>query len=481
MLTRIEVDGFKNLVGFSAEFGPFTCIAGPNAIGKSNLFDVIQLLSALAEHPLSEAANQVRGGQGGFQSARDLFWTDGRHRASRIRVAVEMVTPATAWDGLIQAPIFPSEVVFRYEIELGWDRRLILLGERLLVLGRPLSAALPFPHPTGFADFFKPSPLSALTLSALNRPVEVSGPRVLYDLARGELPWGQVDGFELRSATHTAISQYSSSERPLLLAVEQELKSWHELCLNVDALRRPDPLGSEESLSMRGDHLPAQFKRISQPRAMADGEGTSLDEDALSRELCARLRAVVRLRRIWVEDNEETQTMSVRAELESGEVLSARSLSDGTLRALALTLLELSGRPGLFCIEEPESSLHPRSINDLAELLGGIAVDLEDFNREYEGDPEENPDPDPVLRQVIVNTHSSELVRAIHERRPGDLLMATSVLTDAPDGVGEARALRLSPIRGTWRTQRGVRGVSLPVYDYLGAAAGTGVSAAEDR
>jgi AAA15 family ATPase/GTPase len=52
MLTRIEIDGFKNLLGFSAEFGPFTCIAGPNAVGKSNLFDAIEFLSLLAELPL---------------------------------------------------------------------------------------------------------------------------------------------------------------------------------------------------------------------------------------------------------------------------------------------------------------------------------------------------------------------------------------------------------------------------------------------
>lgn len=29
MLTRLEVDGFENLLGFHAQFGPFTCIAGP--------------------------------------------------------------------------------------------------------------------------------------------------------------------------------------------------------------------------------------------------------------------------------------------------------------------------------------------------------------------------------------------------------------------------------------------------------------------
>ena len=41
MLTRIEISGFKNLQNVDLMFGPFTCIAGGNAVGKSNLFDVI--------------------------------------------------------------------------------------------------------------------------------------------------------------------------------------------------------------------------------------------------------------------------------------------------------------------------------------------------------------------------------------------------------------------------------------------------------
>ena len=36
MLTRLEVNGFKNLVDFALDFGPFTCIFGPNGAGKSN-------------------------------------------------------------------------------------------------------------------------------------------------------------------------------------------------------------------------------------------------------------------------------------------------------------------------------------------------------------------------------------------------------------------------------------------------------------
>ena len=64
MLTRLEVDGFKNLLGVSIEFGSFTCIAGENGAGKSNVFDAIQFLSLLADMSMMEAAQQVRGVHG---------------------------------------------------------------------------------------------------------------------------------------------------------------------------------------------------------------------------------------------------------------------------------------------------------------------------------------------------------------------------------------------------------------------------------
>ncbi len=51
MLTRLKVNGFKNLVNVDVSLGPFTCIAGVNGVGKSNLFDAIMFLSALADRP----------------------------------------------------------------------------------------------------------------------------------------------------------------------------------------------------------------------------------------------------------------------------------------------------------------------------------------------------------------------------------------------------------------------------------------------
>ena len=44
MLTRLEANNFKNLIGFSTDFGAFTCLAGPNAVGKSNVLDAIRFI-----------------------------------------------------------------------------------------------------------------------------------------------------------------------------------------------------------------------------------------------------------------------------------------------------------------------------------------------------------------------------------------------------------------------------------------------------
>ena len=73
MLTRLEVDGFKNLDRIDVRLGPLTCIAGPNGVGKSNLFDAVSFLAALADRPLMEAAATVRGGDSRRGDVRGIF------------------------------------------------------------------------------------------------------------------------------------------------------------------------------------------------------------------------------------------------------------------------------------------------------------------------------------------------------------------------------------------------------------------------
>src|ERR1700761_7807269 len=95
MLTRLEVDGFKNLFNLEVDLGPFTCIAGVNGAGKSNVFDAIQFLSLLASKSLIDAAQEVRGVARGERlgDPRDLFWNGYAVGEHRMRFAAEMIVP----------------------------------------------------------------------------------------------------------------------------------------------------------------------------------------------------------------------------------------------------------------------------------------------------------------------------------------------------------------------------------------------------
>ena len=78
MLTRLQVNGFKTFENLDVTLTPFTMIVGNNAAGKSNLFDVIQLLSNLATKDVSEAVNGMRG------EPLELFRQTAAGRAKRI-------------------------------------------------------------------------------------------------------------------------------------------------------------------------------------------------------------------------------------------------------------------------------------------------------------------------------------------------------------------------------------------------------------
>lgn len=55
MITQIEIDGYRLLNGFKAEFRPLTVIIGANAVGKSTLLDCLQCIAQCAEFPLNTA------------------------------------------------------------------------------------------------------------------------------------------------------------------------------------------------------------------------------------------------------------------------------------------------------------------------------------------------------------------------------------------------------------------------------------------
>src|SRR5882724_9886452 len=115
MLTRLKVSGFKNLVDVDIRFGPFTCVAGLNGVGKSNLFDAIRFLSALADRPLIEAAKSVR--EGRSTDVQNLFHRVGDQFDERMSFEAELIVPGEGEDDLGQKA--EAGITFlRYALEL---------------------------------------------------------------------------------------------------------------------------------------------------------------------------------------------------------------------------------------------------------------------------------------------------------------------------------------------------------------------------
>lgn len=92
MLTRIEVDGFKSFENLKIDLLPFTVLLGTNAAGKSNLFDVIRLLSNLATKDVAEAIKEMRG------EPLELFRRTAQGRSKSISIAVEVLVDPVVRD-----------------------------------------------------------------------------------------------------------------------------------------------------------------------------------------------------------------------------------------------------------------------------------------------------------------------------------------------------------------------------------------------
>src|ERR1700724_1094483 len=132
MLTRLKVSGFKNLVDLDVHFGPFTCVTGVNGVGKSNLFDAVHFLAALADRSLEDAARSVRAEGGRGADADGLLTRAGGaitlRRVAERSFAAEMIVPAQAVDDLGQTAA-ASITFLRYGLTLA--RRQDGAGERL--------------------------------------------------------------------------------------------------------------------------------------------------------------------------------------------------------------------------------------------------------------------------------------------------------------------------------------------------------------
>lgn len=436
MLTRLEADGFKNLAGFSVDFGPCTCIAGPNGIGKSNIFDAVHFLSLLADHSILEAAVHVRARTGDTVRIDDLFFRNGDSRRDTFKLAAEMLVEREVRDDFARTAEATSTFL-RYEIEIGlradpedpFLSDMELRSEALsLIRQGDAGRKLPFPHSkTRFRDtVVKNRRFAKSGYISTEWPPDGEAEIVIHQDGGARGPGQRALA---RTAPRTIVGTTNSIATPTILAARREMQKWRLLSLEPSALRQPDRLRRDSPfVSDNGRHLASALDRL--VRMQPSG-------DDVAARIAARLAELVPITGVDVirDDVRELLTLSITEA--SGQQFPAGAVSDGTLRFLALAVLaEDPEARGLLCIEEPENGVHPERLRAMARLVRDLAVDPEDPI----GDGN-------VMRQVIVATHSPYFLQL---QKPDDVLIAKEVSLNGAQRA--SRALRCYPLAKTWRS-----------------------------
>lgn len=435
MLTRLTVHGFKNLLDVDLCLGPFTCLVGENAVGKSNLFDAIRFLHLLASGTIPDAVANIRESRGRPARPGDLFaGFGGKRAAEEIRIAVEIVVSPKARDEFnVEAEA--SIASLRYEIAFELDPaedRLVLKEEKLapITLGQARKDLAPWAR----------KPFLDSVLMGARRG------RDLISTKEGRIHLHQ-DGHGGRkvpsAATLRTVLSSANADFPTALAARREMESWRTLQLEPSAMRAPSFYTDPKHIDERGANLAAAIQRLAKqcgPEAWA--------------EIADRVsRLVPEVEELRVVDDPRTETYTVEIRGADGTFRPARALSDGTLRFLVLAAMAVDpDATGTLCLEEPENGIHPDRIVDMTTLLYDMAVD-----------PELAVGADNPLRQILVNTHSPLVYR---DAKRDDIVFIepTDVVLDG--GHGRWADVRV-PER-TWRAslQRPKHGVAQPGRAY---------------
>ena len=376
MIRRIQALNYRCLRYVDVSLDRFHVLIGPNASGKSTLFDAIAFLGDLVRDGLERA---VGNRTSNFQ---DLVW--GRpERDMGFELAIELEVPEALRDRL------PSEKdfrVFRYEVEIKEDQRgMRIASERgllmpLLEQERSIQRTL-FPDP--------PTPPSTILIGG-GRPGRRT---ILSKSAQG------TDNFSVETetkagkgwATQIAFGPHRSTlgnlpespkKFPMATFVKRKLEiGVKPVFLDSHAMRRASPPQyGTNGFADDGSNLPWVIKRLQ------DHHPTDF------KEWLRHIQTVLSdLRDVRVIDRPEDRHAYLLLRYDTGVDVPSWMASDGTMRLMALTLLAyLPDNREIYLLEEPENGVHPLAVEGICDSLSSA----------YDA-------------QVLVTTHSPALLALV--------------------------------------------------------------------
>jgi predicted ATPase len=329
MLKRLTVCGFKSLKDVTVELPRVAVLFGPNAAGKSNLLDAIQVLSRIGtERTLADAlAGPIRGRQ------------------------IEMFSfPSGGLPDLLSSPaaqfVVASDLgigrdAYRYKVAVSIDPRsgkLSVADEYLAQLGRR-------GEPRG-----KPSIERVDSELRIRRKSKPAHPR--------QEPVGL--NHAILSDPRLGGAEYRALERS-----RQELTAWRVYYLDPRVAMRSEQSPSDvRDIGVLGSEIAPFLYRL---RA---------EDEKRFRALSRTLRSIVpSVEDLTVDLDTRRGTLDILIR-QGGVDYSSRIVSEGTLRVLALCAIAVNPWGGsLLAFEEPENGVHPRRLELIAQLLLSLALE----------------------------------------------------------------------------------------------------------
>jgi predicted ATPase len=400
MITRIEIDGFKTFEAFSLNLRPFTAIVGPNASGKSNLFDALRFLSRLAQVDIRTAMQDLRG------LPEELFRQTASKSADRMKFAVEVLLERKGADAFGKTYEISAQRL-RYELTLELKR-----GAE----GQPRSVHVGSESCTPIAKIDdQASYLKGLKLnynSRINPFIRVNDNHDAIEIRQdGRQKHGRPVSLSLNEASRTALSTVTTAEFPHLYALREALMDLRFLEINPQAARGSNDRFEDRVLKPDASNLAAVLAHLKEETT------TELRPEGLLSDIAADLSSLIpSVCRLEVSNDPGQKQFSFSLGFADSLNFSSRVISDGTLRLLALlTVLDDPRRRGTLCFEEPENGVHEGRVPMLVQFLRQAA--------QVQGDEDSRP------FQILLNTHSPKVMAALDD---DEIVAADSVISIDP-------------------------------------------------
>ncbi len=384
MITRVHIRRYKSLADVEVRLQPLSVLFGPNAAGKSNFLDALQLLSAMVAtgRPLIDAFRPPYRGQplesfafadGGvaglleresatFEIEVDLHLSDSTVEAVNRQVADWKPEGNGGAAGSKRADVLAvreRRLRYRVEIEVMPKR-----GGLIRVKDEQLTA---------LTDVGELSTRRKAFISAED------GHLVLRSEGGGR-PTQHELGLD-----HTLLSRpLYAPHYPHAIAAQRELASWSFFYFEPrERMRLPNPIKEVRQIGNMGEELAAYLNTLRAENPVRF--------DSIERSLQTLIPSIERIQVVQSPRGEVELYL-----VEAGVPIPARVVSEGTLRVLGLLSIATGTESApLVGFEEPENGIHPRRIALVASLLRSVAGSAQ--------------------IQLIVTTHSPHLIDELPE------------------------------------------------------------------